>query len=78
MTKSEKFFEEFYKHTVNSGVGHLLLKEQALQMLEGVLEYWPFLNGAINRENEYRIHILVHDFELFFVPAIQERYKYED
>lgn len=75
MTKSEKFFEEFYKHTVNSGVGHLLLKEQALFMLEGVFENWPFLEGAIIKDNPYRIHVSTYDFDLFFVPAIQRLYN---
>jgi len=75
MTKSEKFFEEFYSHTVNSGVGHILLKEQALYMLEGVFENWPFLKGAVCFDNPYRVHVLTCDFELFFVPAIQRLYE---
>jgi hypothetical protein len=74
-TRAEKFFEEFYKHTVSSGVGHLLLKDQALYMLRGVFENWPYLEGAINKENKYRINVLKSDFELFFVPAIQRLYE---
>lgn len=74
-SKSEEFLEEFYSHTVNSGVGHILLKDQALHMLRGVLDNWPFLDGAIHRSNKYRIHISSYEFELFFIPAIKRLYE---
>lgn len=74
-TRSEKFFEEFYEHTIDSTVGHILLKEQALFMLRGVFENWPFLEGAIVKDNPYRIHVSKYDFDLFFVPAIKRLYE---
>jgi hypothetical protein len=73
---SEEFLEEFHKHTISdSNQSYLLLTDQALYMLSGVFENWPFLEGAIDKTNKYRINIRKYDFELFFLPAIKRLYE---
>lgn len=70
------FLEEFNKHIVNDyGIPYILLKDEALYMLTDLLENWPFLDGAINRHNKYRIHINKDNFEMFFIPALKALYE---
>lgn len=63
--------EEFNKHTQHdSNHPYILLKDEALKILEPVFESFPFLEESVDYSNRYRICVTKTNFELFFLPAM--------
>jgi hypothetical protein len=63
--------EEFAKHIQqDSNQPHILLRDEALRILEPVFESFPFLRECVDYTNKYRVCITDTDFELFFLPAM--------